>query len=53
MFKAKHSSGVVYKIYAVQQLEDGLTQFLIYHEGARNWLWWSALDFDPYEQDEY
>lgn len=51
MFNAKHSSGVVYTIYAVQQLEDGETRFLIYHEGAQNWIWWSALQFEPCEQD--
>ncbi len=47
MFRAMHSAGSIYTIYAVQQLENGMTQFLIYHEGMCKWTWWPASEFKP------
>lgn len=48
-FKAKHSCGTVYEICGVQQKDNGMTQFLIYHEGMANWIWWPASEFIPWK----
>lgn len=47
MFKAKHSSGAVYTIYAVQQNANMKNLFLIFHEGMQAWLWMDAMEFKP------
>lgn len=51
--KTKHVSGLIQTIYAVQQLENGLTQFLVYYEGMCKWLWWLASEYKPTNPTEY
>lgn len=49
MFKAQLSfnNTVVRTVYAVQQLENGLTQFLIFDEYTNKWAWRPASEYVP------
>lgn len=51
MFKARlhFNHTIVRNIYAVQQNEFGLTQFLVFDEYSRKWLWMPASEYEPIE----
>lgn len=34
-------------IYAVQQNEHGLTQFLVFDDYSRKWIWRPASEYEP------
>ncbi|MCY9758953.1 hypothetical protein M5X06_28015 [Paenibacillus alvei] len=53
MFKARlhFNHTIVRTIYAVQQNEFGLTQFLVFDEYSRKWLWMPASEYEPIEED--
>lgn len=49
MFEAclKFNRSVIRKVYATQQLENGLTQFLIFDEYSEKWVWMPASEYIP------
>lgn len=51
MFQAQltYNHSIVRNIYAVQQLENGLTQFLIFDEYYRKWRWVPNTEYEPVE----
>ncbi|MGE7828916.1 hypothetical protein [Paenibacillus sp. NPDC093718] len=51
MFKVRRTFNhtIVYTVYGVQQLENGLTQFLIWNDMYQKWSWFPASEFEPIE----
>lgn len=49
MFKVRRTFNhkLIYTVYAVQQLESGLTQFLLWNEMNQKWMWDSASQYEP------
>lgn len=51
-FKARttFNKELIRTIYAVQQLENGMTEFLIYDESFEKWMWVSASAYEPVKE---
>ena len=49
MFKVRltFNHTVTRTVYAVQQLENGLTQFLLFDDYSQKWLWMPASEYEP------
>ncbi|MBT2759943.1 hypothetical protein [Paenibacillus sp. ISL-20] len=54
MFKVVpvYNSTLIRFVYAVQQLENGLTQFLLFDEYSNKWLWMPASQYVPYNDTQ-
>lgn len=54
MFKARltFAHSAIRTVYAVQQLENGLTQFLLFDDYSRKWLWMPASEYEPIGEEE-
>lgn len=53
MFKVRRTFNhtIIRTVYAVQQLENGLTQFLLFDEYSKKWLWMPASEYEPYDEE--
>ncbi|MNJ60179.1 hypothetical protein D3C77_558950 [compost metagenome] len=54
MFKVRRTFNheIIYTVYSVQQLENGLTQFLIWNDMYEKWSWFPASEFEPIQEGE-
>ncbi|WP_217562741.1 hypothetical protein [Paenibacillus sp. GbtcB18] len=50
MFKVTlvYNTTVIRTVYSVQQLENGLTQFLMFDEYTEKWVWQPSSQYVPY-----
>jgi hypothetical protein len=49
MFKVRlvFNKEVIQTVYAVQKLENGLTQFLTFNDLSHKWTWIPASEYEP------
>ena len=54
MFKVRRTfnKSIIYTVYGVQQLENGLTLFLIWDDVMERWSWEAANGFEPFKEAE-
>lgn len=43
-----YNQKIIRTVYAVQQLENGLTQFLLFDEYSKKWVWMPSNEYMPY-----